>query len=127
MRNLVLFLGLLLGLTSNSWAAGPIDYQLLTAQSMTGSFASPSIDLWYKEWGSIQASWTGASASGTLNLAVSNDNVNFSTYTGSSTTVLGPGNFLWNMLFCGFRYVELVYTVTSGTGSLAAIAVAKGT
>jgi len=120
------FTSLLLWFQPQAYAAGPIQYQLVTNASLGASYTSPSIDMLYKEWGSIQAEWTGASAAGTLALAVSNDNVNFSTYTGSSTTVAGPGNFMWNMLFVGFRYVEIVFTYSSGTGTLNATTVGKG-
>jgi hypothetical protein len=75
--------------------------------------------------GAIQAHWTGAPV-GTIELLISNDNVIYSVYTGSSTTVSGSGDFLWNLAACGFNYIKVQYTFTSGTGTLNVTANYKG-
>jgi hypothetical protein len=119
--------------------------QIVTNQSMTTSFNSIGIDCNQHALASIQAEWTGATATGTLKLQISDDIVpvqpttgnpvganpagevvNWSDYTGSTTTVSGPGNFMWNMVYVGFRWVRLVYTSSSGTGTLNATFAGKG-
>ncbi len=110
--------------------------QLANATSMGASFKSNGVDLNQIVVYSVEAVWTGGTADGTLNLEVSNDDVpvaaatgnpvgtnpaanvvNWVTYTGSSTTVSGAGNFLWNCLDAGYRWVRVSYTRSSGTGS----------
>lgn len=104
-------------------------------QSMASSFVSTCVDMNQLESGSIQAAWTGASAAGSLTIQVSNYETNtcstiptasWSTYTGSAQTAAGPGNFLWNFVISGYRYVQLAFTFSSGTGSLGAVFVGKG-
>lgn len=113
---------------------------IIVNESMAADVESNGIDVNQMVAGSIQAVWTGATADGTIGLEVSNDIVpvgptqanssanvvNWSTYTGSTQTVAGDGNFLWNMNLMGFRWVRLVYTFSSGTGTLNATFVAKG-
>ncbi len=108
---------------------------MATNQSMTTSFKSIGIDLNQTVLYSIEAVFTGSPV-GSFNLEVSNDIVpvassanapvadnpaanvvNWVTYTGSSTAVAGPGNFLWNCLEAGYRWVRVSYTADSGTGS----------
>lgn len=109
--------------------------QMATNQSMATSFKSTGIDLNQTVLYSIEAVWTGAPV-GSFNLEVSNDIVavapsatnpvgpdpaanvvNWVTYTGSATAVSGPGNFLWNVLEAGYRWVRVSYTAASGSGS----------
>lgn len=62
----------------------------------------------------IQSFWTGTSApAGTLTFNGSNDNVNWTPITGASQAVSGAGNFLWRDT-CDYKYVQAVYTRTSG-------------
>ena len=124
-----------------------VSVPILKNATMTGTVNSFGIDCCGQNQfalASIQAVWTGATAAGTLTLQISDDDVpvnpastsgnadpaanvvNWSTYTGSSETVSGPGNFLWNMVFVGFRWVRLSYTASSGTGSLSATFSGKG-
>lgn len=98
---------------------------LVNNQSMTSSFLSPTIQVVQGQISSIQASWTGSPV-GSLQLLISNDDVVYSVYTGSVTAVSGAGNFLWNLLSCGFNYIKVQYTSTSGTGSLTITTSYKG-
>lgn len=102
------------------------EYLLLAAGDMSGSITSASQVLTQMEVCSIQASWSGSSPVGTLKLQASNDNVIFSDYTGSSQSVSGNGNFLWNIGPVGFNYIRVVYTFTSGTGALKITVSGKG-
>jgi len=108
---------------------------LASGQSMASDFKSNGVDLNQTVLYSIEAVFSG-SPSGTINLEVSNDIVpvassasnpvgldpaanvvNWVTYTGSSTTVSGSGNFLWNCLEAGYRWVRVSYTAASGSGT----------
>src|ERR1019366_5264558 len=99
------------------------------------SFKSNGVSLNQIVLYSIEAVWTGTPV-GSFNLEVSNDDVpvaptptnpgsnpsalvvNWVTYTGSSTTVSGAGNFLWNCLEAGYRWVRVSYTASSSTGTV---------
>lgn len=87
---------------------------------------------------SIQAVWTGT-PTGTIKVQVSNDvgptpeynpNGTITTWTdvtGSSQSIAGAaGNFWWNLNDIGARWARLVYTRTSGTGTLDARQNIKG-
>lgn len=106
--------------------------------NMLNAQQSWGIDLNMFPVGALQAAWTG-SPNGSLGLQVSNDIVavgsgdpaanvaNWSTYTGSATGTNGSaGNFLYNLVNLGYRWVRLTYSNPSGAGSLAAVFVGKG-
>lgn len=67
----------------------------------------------------IQAVWTGStSPNGSLTLQASNDNVNWSTLSGTSVAVSGSaGNTLWKESAPYYKYVRVAYTRTSGGAS----------
>lgn len=79
---------------------------------------------------SIQAVWTGT-PTGAFKLQGSNDVgttddgagvTNWTDIAGSSSSVSGAaGNQLWTVGLCGYRWVQLVYTNASGTGTVAGI------
>lgn len=93
----------------------------------------------------IQAIYTGSPV-GTLKLQVSCDNVapvqwssqsaivtnpaanviHWTDYTGSSLSITTAGDFAWLINPVGFRWIRLVYTKTSGTGTLNATFNGKG-
>lgn len=113
--------------------------QIVTAGNMSSAtITSIGIDLNQLDLDSIQAVWTGSPV-GTLKIQVSNDIVavapganpaanvtHWSDYTGSSTAVSGAGDITYNMTFVGYRWVQLVYTKTSGSGTLNATFSGKG-
>lgn len=119
--------------------------EIVVAGDMSTNLNSIGIDCDQVALASIQASWTGALANGTLQLQISDDIVpvqassmnpvgpnpaglvtNWSNYTGSATTVSGPGNFTWNLVYVGYRWIRLVYTMNSGAGTLTANISGKG-
>lgn len=82
---------------------------------------------------SVQAVYTGT-ATGTIKVQVSNDNVqmsqigdpatnvvNWIDYTGSSNSLTAPGNRSWDFPLCGYRWIRTQYLKTNGTGSLSII------
>lgn len=122
-----------------------VPVRIATNVSMATSSNSIGIDCNQLALASIQASWTGTAEAGTFKLQISDDIVpvaasssnpvgsdpaanvvNWSDYTGSSTVVAGDGNFTWNMVYVGFRWVRLVYTAASGTGTYNATFSGKG-
>lgn len=102
------------------------NYVLLAAGDMSGSITSGSQQLIQEVLCSIQAVWAGTAPAGTLKLQISNDNSTWVDYTGSSTTVSGDGNFMWNLISVPFRYVRVVYTRVSGIGTLVVTIGGKG-
>lgn len=119
--------------------------QLANAVSMGASANSTGIYLNQTIIVSLQAIWTGVTAAGTVKIQVSNDNVrpvqfsdngsagdvaanvvNWSDYSGTSQTVAGAGSFAWTFSDFGFAWIRLVFTRTSGTGSLTVNAWVKG-
>lgn len=102
------------------------EYQLLSNGSLSGNLISPSQQLTQMAMCSIQASWSGSSPVGSLRLQISNNNTVWSDYTGSGVAVNGDGNFLWNLINTAFQYVRVVYSFTSGTGTLSITVNGKG-
>lgn len=94
------------------------EFRLLEDGDMSGNITSIPQQLNSIAMASIQAVWTGGSASGSLKLQISNDNVTYSDYTGSSTPVSGAGDFIWNIVATPYPWIRVVYTRTSGTGLL---------
>lgn len=105
---------------------------------MTSDCTSYGMDINQLKYYAIQAVYTGAPG-GVLKLQISTDDVkaalgknpaanvvNWSDYTGSSHTVSAAGNFTWNVFPAGYRWARMVYTFSSGTGSLDASFNGKG-
>lgn len=108
---------------------GPI---MTNADMSLASINSVGVDLSFAKDGAVQAVWTGAPV-GVLKLQISGDNVpdaasvvNWSDYSGSSINVSGPGDAAYNFPNAGYRWLRLVYTKTSGTGTINATYTSKG-
>lgn len=113
--------------------------QIVTSGDMSAATVnSIGINLQQLSTWCIQAVFTG-SPSGTFKIQVSCDMVvvgtgadpasnvvNWTDYTGSSQVISAAGNFLWDTSDAGYQWVRLVYTKTSGTGSLNAVFNGKG-
>lgn len=74
---------------------------------------------------SIQAVYAGSPA-GELKLQASNDGINYCDIPGTNYTVTGSGSFLWNVSNSNYLYIQMVWTPTSGTGTLSALAYIRG-
>lgn len=85
---------------------------------MSADITSPVQQLTQMAMCAIQASWSGTAEVGSLRLQISNDNIVWSDYSGSGVAVNGDGNFLWNILSTSFQYIRVVYSFTSGVGTL---------
>lgn len=130
---------LLIASSIETYASKYTTLPVVSAQSMGASFNSIGVDVNQLNLMAIQAVWTGATAAGSVKVQVSNDNVrlgtgsnpaanvvNWTDYTGSSSTVAGPGDVLYNMTFSGYRWARIVFTRTSGTGTMNATFSGKG-
>jgi hypothetical protein len=114
--------------------------QLLKNQSMTATVTSTGINLISAFAFSIQATWSGGSATaGTFKLQASNDAgdtgsgqavsqpTNWTDVANSSQTITGtPGSILYDVTECSYRWVRLVYTPSAGTATLNATINTKG-
>lgn len=133
----LLFMGLILA-PCVALAMRFVPAQIITNAAMTGNVSSIGLDINQLYLGSIQATYTG-SPTGTIKVQVSDDIVavapgadpsanvvHWDDYTGSSTAVAGAGSITYNLSFTGYRWVRLVYTFTSGTGTLNATFSGKG-
>lgn len=103
---------------------------LVSAGDMSGSIASIGIDLQGVDSYAIQAVYTGSPV-GTLKLQLSTDAVapgpdsnvalnvvNWSDYTGSSLAISAAGDVMYKIDKGGERWVRLIYTRSSGSGTL---------
>lgn len=93
---------------------------------MSTSFHSVAVDLAVYESFCIQAAWTGSPV-GALKIQISNviaedhtsiQEADWSDYSGTQQSISMDGNFIWEVTQQDYRWVRLVYTRTSGTGTL---------
>jgi hypothetical protein len=105
--------------------------QLTSPQDMGSSFNLSPILLDHVANFSIQLAFSG-SPNGRFKLQASNDSgrnkftqekdlnsiVNWSDITGTSSSINGSGTLMWSLADIGYKWVRVVYTRTSGTGSL---------
>jgi hypothetical protein len=99
---------------------------IYTAQDMSLTSTSSIMNIMEAKGYCIQALYTGAPV-GTLQVQGSNDGVNFINVPGSQFTVAvsAAGESLITDPTPFYAFVQLVYTFTSGTGSLSALINAK--
>lgn len=114
--------------------------QILTNADMSSTVTSIGTNLISIYAYSIQAVWTGGTApNGTFSLQGSNDPgdngsgqgvsqpTNWTNIIGSSQSISGtPGNILFDVVECSYRWVRLIYTPVSGSGTLTATINTKG-
>lgn len=93
------------------------EYKLVSAGDMSGNITSNKQQLNHIAMASIQAVYTGSPV-GTLKLQISNDDITWTDYSGSGAAVSGAGDFMWNISNVAFPLIRVVYTKTSGSGSL---------
>ena len=101
------------------------EYKIVTGASLAVNYTTPPLNVDQMTLGTIQAKWSGSPV-GSIQVLVSNDNITYSTYTGSSTSVSGPGDFVWLFDVIQFPWFSVQYTWTSGTGSLNVTFYGKG-
>jgi hypothetical protein len=106
--------------------------KIVDAVSMAANINSTGVDLQGLTEYSIQAVYSG-SPTGTLKLQISNDLVsdaslvtNWTDYTGSSVAISAAGNTMYKIDRSGERWARLVYTFSSGSGTLNVVLSAQG-
>lgn len=102
-----------------------VKYILVNGASMAADVTSAAQDLSFYWVFSMQAVFTGSPV-GSIELQASNDNVTFTTISGTNTAVSAASNIMWNVENAGYKYVRVFYDATSGTGSLTCTYFGKG-
>lgn len=92
---------------------------------MTASLTSDTCDVRTEVGYSIQAVWTGT-PTGTLKLQISGDSTSWTDAPSPQSLAGAAGSYIWDVPQTAVGYVRMVYTFTSGTGSLAATFSGKG-
>lgn len=98
--------------------------KIVTAGSMAATITSSTITLASKTGYAMQAVYTGSPV-GTLTVEGSNDGTTWSTVTDSTVAVSAAGSTLYNISGVQYELARLLYTFTSGTGSLTVYASSK--
>ncbi len=104
------------------------EYRLVNAGNMGSSITSAPQQLTEMAMACIQAVFTGT-PNGTFKLQVSTTHKQdaqgniitegtWTDYTGSSQAIVAAGDFAWNLSTTPYPFVRLVYTRSSGTGTL---------
>lgn len=93
------------------------NYKIITNGDMSTSLTSSEVDMSKCDGYAIYAKWTG-SPIGTIKLSVSIDDINFVDLSGSETEVSGAGDAMWEVATAFYDKVRVVFTRTSGTGTL---------
>jgi hypothetical protein len=98
-----------------------------TPVSITPSFTTPKIELTHAGFVAVQAVATGTAPTGTLTVLGSCDGVNFGTVSGvSPLSVSAVGTSILNLGDVGYKFIQLSWAFTSGTGTIALTVNAKG-
>lgn len=100
-------------------------HKLIEGADMSASFQSDAINLHGKDRYAIHSIFTGSPV-GSMYLAVSNGNDDWSVLADSAQAINAAGDVFYNVDRAGYSYVKLHYAATSGTGSLNAFFKAKG-
>lgn len=103
-----------------------INAQIITDASMAANVTSSVVDMTHKERAramfeySIQAIWSsGSSPVGTLKIQASIDGSTFVDISGTVVGVTGnSGSVMWNVEGHSYKFLQLVYTRSSGSGTL---------
>lgn len=104
--------------------------QILTSQSMTGSFQSEAEEI-RTNWSiSMQVVWSGGGAPvGTADIQESNDGTNWHNIAGATNAISGNSGAVMlkpTRTDIAARYIRFSYTVTSGTASANVFMSTKG-
>lgn len=119
---LCLFSAQVFAAVSTIWAP----QQIVSSGDMSGSVSSTAVSLTNAYQYSVQATYTGSPV-GSLELQVSNDIqdcasvTNWSSIAASVQAISAAGSYMWNVINANYHCIRLVYTRTSGTGTLNAI------
>lgn len=96
--------------------------QTITNQNI----ASPTLQIDQQYGYAIHAMWIDATLNGTVKLQASIDGDNWTDITGSTQTVSGPGDFMWNVNGAMYLYARAYFTWVSGSGYITFNSSTKG-
>lgn len=89
------------------------------AESMATTVTSDSLNIQQAAGYAVQAVWSGTSPVGTFTVEASNDNINFTSILNSPVAISGnTGSLMINVENAFYGFIRVVYTATSGSGSL---------
>lgn len=91
---------------------------------MSGNVSSTIEDISDFSNYSVHCNWTGTSPVGSIDVLGSNDGINFVSV-GTIPVAGNTGLDLFNVFGAAYKYVQVAYTFTSGTGSLNILLSAK--
>ncbi len=74
----------------------------------------------------IAVDFTGSDLQGTLKLMAGNVATNLVDVVNSSQAITSAASHVWNVQAAGYRFVQVYWTYTSGTGNISAQLIAKG-
>lgn len=92
--------------------------KVIAAGDLSGSITSETIDVRLQYGWSVIAAWTGTSPSGTLKVQASPDGELWVDAGVSSSVSGNTGSLFINKEWQFYPYLRVVYTATSGTGSI---------
>lgn len=100
--------------------------KVIAAGDMTTTLTTETIDIRHQYGFSVLAAWTGSSPAGTIKVQASPDGVLWID-TGITASVSGStGSYFVNKEWQFYPYVRVIYTPTSGTGSIDVFFAGKG-
>lgn len=100
-------------------------YPIVTAGSMAGNITSSQIPLNQDFGFNIQITWTGTPV-GILDVQASDDGVTYISILDAPVSTVGISKYMFNVSNPQYEFAQLVYTSTSGTGTMTAIVSIKG-
>lgn len=100
--------------------------QLFADTSATGSFTSIAYQLNGLTRYSLQVDFSDAGCTGVLALQYSNTNTNYTTDQDSQIAVTAGGVQLYNVFNAIYKYIRLLWTPTSGAGTITGTFEIKG-
>lgn len=93
--------------------------KLIDAQSMGTSITSSSQNMQRVISYAVQVYWTGTTPIGTFDLQASNDDTNYTSLLSAPIAVTGnTGSIMIDVAKRGYGYIKVIYTRTSGTGTI---------
>jgi hypothetical protein len=91
---------------------------IVTTGDMSGNISSGPVDISTLSNYSVQFTWSGTSPIGDISVQISNDGINFDNLSSPVSISSNSGTKVIKDSESGYKYIQAVYTFTSGVGSL---------
>lgn len=102
-----------------------IELQIISAADAGSNITSVPLKLEDLQVFSIHCDFDDAGLNGTLNIESSNDNSDWISVSGASTSVSSGASHMFNVINAAYKFVRVTWVNSSGTGNLTAAAVIK--